>query len=399
MEAETTLWVAGITALGGLLGFGLSFLVTLYVKRLDVLKGVVDVSVEKRFTDILDFIGNPGLQRIIRFFESRDPAELLTSLETLIQLNDFLSEQKEYLERLQRLISANYFNEVTWEIHNHLEANALFLQRLNEEKESKSFLRKQFYLVPLVRSILRNENSIFVESGSTLAYLILDLVRHLKDARPPSKKPLTICTNNIAIYMFLLFEEHIAPVLLPGKPTNQYGATFGDSNQSETCNPDAVRSFLAKHEVTTFLTTASYLDLDFGPHVSSAANYEMKQILNKYALENNCKNIFIITGEKIDSNVSKKNIGSDCKLIHDNSAGSTSNFSEESLEKVRAAFLQHLHNKNNFIISGSSDREICQDVLAEIKLRYPFLAEWGVPYESGYVAFLYHENLADAPLY
>jgi hypothetical protein len=80
--------------------------------------------------------------------------------------------------------------------------------------------------------------------------------------------PLRVCTNNVAVYMMLLFQERFRPVLLDGRPNNPYAATFGDIDENGN-HRDAIIEFLESNNVNVLFTTASYLDLDYGPHVSS----------------------------------------------------------------------------------------------------------------------------------
>ena len=71
------------------------------------------------------------------------------------------------------------------------------------------------------------------------------LVDALRELRPDCEsRPLKVCTNNIIVYMLLIFEPHFRPVLLPGDPSNPY-ATFGKPDSNDTCDPVAVRTSFA----------------------------------------------------------------------------------------------------------------------------------------------------------
>ena len=80
---------------------------------------------------------------------------------------------------------------------------------------------------------------------------------------------------------------------------------------------EGVIKFLSDNQVTALFTTASFLDIQYGPHISSPKNHVMKRILNDYADKHKCSNVMVIAAEKINSDVTEQKIGGKCILIFD----------------------------------------------------------------------------------
>jgi len=379
-----TVIAAVITAIvSGVIGFAASAALQRREKR-----GQLDLKLlELEFEKIHKFLETEGLVELVGFFKDHTPTEVLDRLSKLATLDEHFREQEERLDRIKshlgrlsksdkdfqedfqeqkerldsmsRLLTSSLFNPVTGRIHNHIESNTLFISRLRENEESKEYLRRHITDLEIVQDILWSEDSIFVESGSTLACCMLPMIDRIQELRPDcERKPLRVCTNNISIYMILLFEKHFEPILLPGKPDNQYGATFADITGSGRDDGKAVRDFLRENEVTALFTTASFLDVEYGPHVSSERNHAMKRILNSYANDNKCTNILVIAAEKVNDDVAKGVIKPDCKLIFDRECTPNVAHNEGALERTRKEWGKHLRLANNYIAAGSYKKDL-----------------------------------------
>ncbi len=351
----------------------------------------------------LDFLNN--IKAIDAFLKSQDTKDVIkivremgvNNILEVLNVNRSIDQQlQKYSERLNtisRLIDQQVFNEVNGRIHRYIEDNAKFIQRLDEAKGSKIYLANNILKTPLLERVIEERRTIFIESGSTFAYLILPLIDYVKNLHQNTgdygdrSSPLTICTNNVIIYIILLFEEAFAPFLLPGKPTNQYAATFGDPIKTDMFSENETRKFFEHHNVTTILSTASFLDINYGPHVSSLPNWQMKRFLNKYSSDKNIKNIFVITSEKINNNVYDSKVMQDCKLIFSeagNEPPSCKNLSTDALDRVKVTFRNFLAKDNNFIITASADKQVCAHNVNKLKGSFPDIVKhWSIDLDKG----------------
>jgi len=236
---------------------------------------------------------------------------------------------------------------------------------------------------------LRTEDSIFIESGSTLAYCMLQMIDNIQELRPNCEAhPLRVCTNNIGIYMILLFEKYFDPILLPGKPDNQYGATFADIIGRGQDDGEDVNRFLAENKVTALFTTASFLDISYGPHVSSERNHAMKRILNDYANEHRYRNILVITAEKINDDVANEKIDADCKLIFDRRGTSNVVTDRETLEETQKEWEEQLRRANNYIITGSHRGDLCLSARDAFCKIHHFMQPFSLEFSNGCIVKL-----------
>lgn len=337
-----------------------------------------NIVLSKDLDKIVNFIQSDSMNQLLQFITnySSNP-QLLSNLETLLEmhekinkLDDDFQQLKEPLDSMQRMLNEKLFNPVTALIHQGIEKNTTFITRLKEKEESKKYLENHWLNISLIQYILTMEDSIFIESGSTLAYCMLSIIRKIRDYRT-SPKTLRVCTNNVAIYMMLLFEERFIPVLLPGKPNNPYAATFADIKMDGSHSGEIIK-FLKENEVKILFTTASYLDIDYGPHVSSTQNHSMKRILNEYAnsLGDEGVNIFVIAGEKINQDVKNQQIDRKCKLIFDEKGTEDVLHHPDVLEKSKQEWATHIRRPNNYIISGSYDVDKCVSALDDLQSKY-----------------------------
>jgi hypothetical protein len=328
---------------------------------------------ESRIDDIHSLIQEEGLAKLLNFFKDQSsPSELLEYLRRVPKLDQHFetmgqefTELEGELQSLRGLLSDRFFNPVTGRIHDGIESNRTFASRLGERAESKTYLRDHWLSIELVQHVLASEDSIFIESGSTLAYCTLSIMDNIQRFRT-SGKPLRVCTNNVAIYMMLLFRDLFEPVLLPGKPNNPYAATFADIEEDGR-HRDAVKSFLEENGVNVVFSTASYLDIDYGPHVGSVQNHAMKRILNQYTSAPGHMNIFVIVAEKINRDVKNGKIDKKCKLIFDSDRTENVLENQAVLEKTKKDWEAHLNSSNKYyIVSGSTDTSLCTSKLDEL---------------------------------
>jgi len=319
---------------------------------------------------ISELATSDGMQRLLQFFsDSSTPKEMLDYLQGVSSMDKDLQELKEELSTLRGMLWERLFNPVTARIHEGIESNRTFSLRLGEKSDSKMYLRDHWLDVEIVQHVFAQEDSIFVESGSTLAYCMLSVIdRFAGDFA--HRKPLRVCTNNVAIYMMLLFQEGFRPVLLDGRPNNPYAATFGDIGEDGR-HGDKITEFLEENKVNVLFTTASYLDLDCGPHVSSVQNHAMKRILNDYAdASDKRKNIFVIVAEKINRDVMANAINPECKLIFDPHRRGNIAAAADVLDEIKAEWSTHVEKDGNYLISGSSNPALNTSELEDFARRH-----------------------------
>ncbi len=185
------------------------------------------------------------------------------------------------------------------------------------------------------------EQNIFVESGSTYAYIALELRKYL-DENPRSADSVAkhVFTNNILAYMALIFQRQCRLWLYPGTPSGKYGATFGqsyiprddnffgNSKKPSSINEIELRDFLnggcipgrtddsASHKsakqtrvsksvrdstcVDIIFMAISRLHLARGPHVGSEENASFKRGLLSYAKDQNVPVVIMIDWSKVE---------------------------------------------------------------------------------------------------
>ena len=295
-----------------------------------------------------------GLKSLAEFFKDKKPEEINNIFEKLFDAVEHIKSDAQRQESLARLIAGALLDEPTLRIHANIEDNHLLVGRFRENRDSKIFLRKHFSKFSDVQRVIATHNSIFIESGSTLSYVLLAIIDNYETLRPDRKeRPLQICTNNIIVYILLLFVKHINPLLLKGDPTNVYGATFGKEHANDECDESAVIAFLKQNKVTALFTTASFLDIKYGPHVGSATNHKIKRILFQYAHDHNCENFFVIAAEKVNNDVeTKKQLKPECKLIFDPD-GTFVHAAKLPNEPVMQKWERFMSRQTNFLVFGS----------------------------------------------
>lgn len=300
-----------------------------------------------------------------------------------------ISEITKSINIIESLISNEKITDpILARLNGIVQRNIKFNDRLIVNKESKLLLKNTFLSIPGIHAIIRNSKSVFFESGTTLAYVFLsilenDRIRNIRydfgNENEEMNNKLNICTNNAIIHLITLFEDSINPNLLPGKPTNPYCATFGDINDPNNCDSLKVTEFFRSNEIEAFFTTASELDLNYGPHVSSIPNCKIKKLCADYIKENQkCSNIFLIASENINSNIEKKLQSKDCMLVFGNCEKTVDKMSKKELNDAKNGFESYLHNKNIKIIIGSPNKEICEKKAEEIVNKFNFMEGYPV---------------------
>jgi len=293
---------------------------------------------------LIETIDSERFKNITSFFNNPSILSLQNNIIELLDQRDKINKLIISVDKLNRLVDDRLYNSVTGRIHTNIEHNQSFTDRLRENEPSKIFFKNHFTELSIVKDILCEKESIFIESGSTLAYCMLNIIDKIKDIR---EKPLRVCTNNASIYMMLLYENSCIPKLFPGVPDNKYGATFG-----ETKNQAEVDKFLSDNRVEAIFATSSFFDLKYGPHVGSTENWNFKRFLNNYSMKHCIMNFHVIVSEKI---VDGTNIGKDCKFIFDENG---CNFMEnpKAMIKTKEEFKAFFRKKENVIITASYDK-------------------------------------------
>lgn len=254
-------------------------------------------------------------------------------------------------EGLQRVLET-YFDPVTREIFRKLKSNVSLAARLSDEFEKDKSSLGEFLCFPVDslasggegdHAIARrrrdpfmgiffkeSEPRLFIESGSTLAFLTLKLKEqsYLTSAAPASQ--VVITTNNVLTDFMCIFEPNIQSRLFPGTPIGRYGATFGKENPPDE-RPEAIRlwrelgdnlpksyegtytgeqaqldamnseirGFFRNNVPQAFLLTTSSISLVNGPHVGSFQNRDFKKTTTNYAKEVRIPVFMILVDSKI----------------------------------------------------------------------------------------------------
>jgi len=312
-------------------------------------------------------LATPGIKDFLKLFEGRQPEKFAAILDQGFSALNQLSAIEARNGSVLRAIASTKLDEPTFRIHERIESNDKLFSRFQQFKSSKTFLRRRILGNPIIHEVIMEHECIFIESGSTLSYVALGIIDAVHELRPDRRnRPLKVCTNSILVYILLLFEPHIRAVLLPGDPTNPYGATFGKPGSNESCDPTAVRKFLEENKVTAMFTTASVLDIKYGPHVGSSPNQQIKDIFVEYGREHtSCLNFFVIAAEKINNLVAETGLGNACNLVF---APPHETISTEIQNSAEAGWRDFMSRPTNYIITGSQSREIVHKVYEQLSL-------------------------------
>lgn len=358
------------------------------LKRIQGQITALQMEKDKLFRDV------PGFQEFFNFFQNKDSAAITRHMDMLYDLAKELRLYREEKEVLQNVLRATGVDEPTAQIYARIAENYKLFTRFREHRNPKIYIRDNFVSFPFIRDILRDNDSIFIESGSTLAYASLAIVECLRDIFHHRRKMILVCTNNIIVYILLLFEELIEPKLLPGLPTNAYGATFGDRTQSDSCDTNAVKKFLDDNKVTALFTTASFISPKFGPHVSSKANHDIKIVLNDYATERDFNNVLVISSEKIETTTDIADFRSkECKLIFDREGRNIGDvLADDNIRSgVQSAWKSFLSKGHNSIMLGSDNSDATSRATHLLETEHPTLVDYPIPgKKEGLMSLLQH---------
>lgn len=261
-----------------------------------------------------------------------------------------LTNQGEDLKTLAREIHKSLFNEVTLRIFTSIQENDKLSQRMHKEDRAV----KQTLGAALTSLLLKKgqtnffeefiaSRNVFIESGSTYAYLSLTLNDYFRNYWKPEPPRRIVSTNNILVFMVLVFQWRCRARLYPGTPAGQYGATYGTGYVTRSSDPDDPEFLgIAKDEMEHFLTgravatvakksmtndrgpsrfatevallAVSKLHLSDGPHVGSLENVCFKHALLNFCRENQVPALLVIDSTKIETKYVK--VGDKCRMLY-----------------------------------------------------------------------------------
>ena len=240
------------------------------------------------------------------------------------------------LNTISKNINHALFNEVTFQIFSSLLQNDKLNERMwSPSKEKKIELAKTVHSasvtkngksIPLFEHLIIGRR-IFIESGSTYAYLALSLAAFLKHRKPEEKS--NVITNNVLVYITLLFNKFVNAEIYPGTPLDKYGATYGNSDLPEE---KELRMILG--DVDLLLMAISGLSINFGLHVGSEVNARFKSALLKIAIDQNIPTLLLMDDSKIEDDSSPPNPAI-CKRVSANEEN-TNGFDERGFEELIA---------------------------------------------------------------
>jgi hypothetical protein len=343
----------------------LGLVVTIFAIRLTHKINLLKIETSK----LEKFVETPGLAELIEMFKGSNATRILAKLKTAETSMDKVQELANKLLAKKNSIDAAIRDEPTARIHDRIEDNHLLFVRFRENRQSKVFLKNHFLDIPTIREVIKNNDSIFIESGSTLSYVALSIIDQLKELRPRDRdRSLKICTNNIIIYVMLLFEKYIDPVLLPGDPSNEYGATFGAPHECNECNEHTVRQFLTDNKVTAMFTTASFMDFQYGPHVGSAPNQRIKGVLFDFAQSNKIDNYLVIAADKINNDVMEQKTKPTCRLILGQNGKPITYDDLDYLDRAKQNWAKFMKSPYNHILTGSPNTQAVHQVHHQMQI-------------------------------
>lgn len=225
------------------------------------------------------------------------------------------------------------FNEVTLSIFSNIQKNQRLADRMRGDdvgiKQSIPEVLEATAIDGGTSNLLKHillGHTIFIESGSTYAYLALHLSEYIDRDEASLDSPQFIYTNNILVVMVLLFQKQCRVWLYPGTSSeDKYGATYGVEYAPESTrkkiDQDELRQFLsgtssgAKPAELIFLAASKIHPL-FGPHVGSKQNAEFKKGLLAYARENGIPTVVIVSHTKIEEKSESPWENGDCIQIY-----------------------------------------------------------------------------------
>jgi hypothetical protein len=180
-------------------------------------------------------------------------------------------------------------------------------------------------LTDFLGEFIANRN-LFIESGSTYAYMSLAINGYLNDRGQNGWHRRTVCTNNILVFMVMVFQPSCRARLYPGTPAGKYGASYGtgynivddrpefngidrsemehflegQAQQTIAEGAEGLKSDDRRFGIEVALLAASKLHLKFGPHTGSNENICFKKALLQYCKDRRIPVLLFIDSSKIE---------------------------------------------------------------------------------------------------
>ncbi len=252
---------------------------------------------------------------------------LVISMAVALHQGYKLSEQGGRLGEILVLSQKLMFSEVTLQIFSRIQDNEKLNARMHDGQvaikkgmgQAMHKLRVSGAETSLIDKMFVDRN-VFIESGSTNAYLALQICERLKERGGSELRHYT--TNNHLAYMTLITQPRCRVRLFPGCPSGKYGATFGrDFDQSE---PKSFSESATGLELDEFLgdktevimLAMSRLHLVYGPHVGSRENAQFKSLLLSYARLHNIPVVITIDYSKIEVDLVRPSTQGGCHPVY-----------------------------------------------------------------------------------
>lgn len=137
----------------GIIGFISAYFLKIIFRKDVVLEKLIDKSLTNKFDQVISLISAPGLNEILTFFSKKKPEDILKLFDGLAFLNQNIERQKDHLEKINRFITSDLFNELTGRLHDHIESNEKFIRRLKVNKNTKIYLKNHYTTHPLIQDI------------------------------------------------------------------------------------------------------------------------------------------------------------------------------------------------------------------------------------------------------
>jgi hypothetical protein len=236
-------------------------------------------------------------------------------------------------------------NEFIVDIVSELKGFTKLYQRCSQNQFGKRSLTK-FFVERYMDAITRNEVNLFLESGSTIAFLAKEMAPYLKGSIVVRDKApnISITTNNVLAYLLLWLKARIPCSQFPWSPPFEetYGALYAGIAGLTKKQPDYLQhsldsfveteikklledSYAPRHDdqkITLLLGTSSGLqiqeprDIRFGPEIIDSRKEELRQqilscfgphvgsyhnkIFKRFMYATKLPLVLFIDGEKVD---------------------------------------------------------------------------------------------------
>jgi len=132
---------------------------------------------------IASLIESPGFEKMMAFFEHTTQADISRQLKGIEDVAALIQTYIHHADGIERILNTVVDNEPIAKLHKLIEANDKLRERFTVASASKKFLRDHFVEFQLVQEMLKEHCSIFIESGSTLASIILPILEYVKKGK------------------------------------------------------------------------------------------------------------------------------------------------------------------------------------------------------------------------